>query len=904
MDPTTGTVTCGDSRGNDYTRDADIANGTVVTGVRTVVCSAPITVPLLAGDQVSVVHPAAAAKAISVNEFAGVGEIDRTASATGSNTTPSSGFTAATRQADELLIGAIGVETLPSEPFAEGGGYAALPAGSSGSTGNPTSHVTTRPEFRIAAAIGSYAATGTITPGRLWTATIVTYRARCGNGIVDPGEPCDRAAANSTCCSATCQFEVAATACRPATDACDAPETCTGASAACPVNALYPAGTVCRAVADLCDLPEACTGGSAACPVDAVRPAGAVCRAATDVCDAVETCAGTSAACPADAPEPAGTVCRGMADTCDVVEACSGASAACPTDASNPACTGPGPGITFIKNVGAGGDTTLGNWLSVPVPAAGVAAGHTLIVTVAMDAATGTVSCGDSQGNVYTQDADLTNGAGTAGVRTVVFSGPIVNALGSGDSVTVSFPTVAARALSVDEFAGLVLDGALDRTATASGTSTTPFSGFTPATTQSAELLLGAIGVDRETTHPFAAAGGYTALTLSSSGVVVGGPGGGVTLHPVFRVVSATGSYAAGGTIGSPSAWTAVLVTYRAPGVLGPTPSPSATGTATSAPTPSPTTTPTDTPTATPAPTATGTPTSVPTPSPTITPTDTPTAAPTPSATATPPPFVIDPFHCFTVKPSRGSAGFALRTGVHLVDDFENVLVAVRKPLALCAPADTNGDGIGDAATHLERYVFVKPKRSEPKHVRRLGLRVDNALGTILVDAVKPDSLMVPTAMDPVAPPPPPDPQQHQLDAYKCYTVRTTKDTPAFPKGVQITVAGDPFTAAPRRYLVRKPKRLCTPVEQDGQAPRNRDHLLCYQVKPTRGRCADGAPFNAGGGCSREGYCGGIRNVTSFCVEQAEFAVVPTVKAANQFGAEELDVVREDEICLPSSRLP
>jgi hypothetical protein len=264
---------------------------------------------------------------------------------------------------------------------------------------------------------------------------------------------------------------------------------------------------------------------------------------------------------------------------------------------------------------------------------------------------------------------------------------------------------------------------------------------------------------------------------------------------------------------------------------------------------------------------------------------------------------VIDSFHCFTVNTSRGTAKFVPQLGVHLVDDFEDIVADVRRPLTLCAPTDTYGNGIVDAATHLERYQ-IKPERGTSKHIRRVGLHIDNELGTIFLDTVKPDSLMVPTAMDPLAPPAPPDPQQHQLDHYKCYVVKTTRRTPSLPKGVQVSAAGDPFTTPARRYLVRKPKRLCTPVDQNGEGRRNPDHLLCYRVTPTTGRCADGAPVNAGGGCTNEGNCGGTHGATTLCVRQGTFAAVPAVQAANQFGAEELDVVGENEICLPSLRIP
>jgi hypothetical protein len=240
---------------------------------------------------------------------------------------------------------------------------------------------------------------------------------------------------------------------------------------------------------------------------------------------------------------------------------------------------------------------------------------------------------------------------------------------------------------------------------------------------------------------------------------------------------------------------------------------------------------------------------------------------------------------------------------VHLVDDFEDVVVDVPKPFSLCAPTDTDGSGIVDAATHLERYQ-VKPEKGAPMHIRRTGLGVANQLGTIFLDTVKPDSLMVPTAIDPAVSPPPPDPQQHQVDRYKCYAVKTTKGTPSFPKEVQVSTAGDPFTTLAKRYLVRKPTRLCTPVDTNGEGRRNPDHLLCYQVKLTSGRCMDGAPVNAGGGCTKEGDCGGTRGATNLCVRQDKFATVPAVRAANQFDAEELDVLKENEICLPSLRIP
>src|SRR5919198_6203076 len=107
--------------------------------------------------------------------------------------------------------------------------------------------------------------------------------------------------------------------------------------------------------------------------------------------------------------------------------------------------------IAFVKNVGTNGSTTTGTTLGVTVPVGGVQAGDTLIVTFAMDPQSGTVSVADSKGNAYTSNADVQrggNGSGN-GVRTVVLSAPVTKALTAGDLITVTHPSVAARAVSV-----------------------------------------------------------------------------------------------------------------------------------------------------------------------------------------------------------------------------------------------------------------------------------------------------------------------------------------------------------------------------------------------------------------------------------------------------------------------
>jgi len=62
----------------------------------------------------------------------------------------------------------------------------------------------------------------------------------------------------------------------------------------------FDAGTSCRPAAGVCDAEETCTGESLACPGDEKLGAAAVCNPALDECDGAERCDGVSNDCPAD----------------------------------------------------------------------------------------------------------------------------------------------------------------------------------------------------------------------------------------------------------------------------------------------------------------------------------------------------------------------------------------------------------------------------------------------------------------------------------------------------------------------------------------------------------------------------------------------------------------------------
>ena len=111
--------------------------------------------------------------------------------------------------------------------------------------------------------------------------------------------------------------------------------------------------------------------------------------------------------------------------------------------------------ITKVQDLGAQAQA-LGNAssLTLTVPNAGVAAGHSIVVEVAVDQAAGTAQVSDSAGNTYTQDADVISPVGR--VRTLVFSAHGVHALAAGQAITVSLPAGSlAEAVSAAEFTGI-----------------------------------------------------------------------------------------------------------------------------------------------------------------------------------------------------------------------------------------------------------------------------------------------------------------------------------------------------------------------------------------------------------------------------------------------------------------
>jgi hypothetical protein len=209
--------------------------------------------------------------------------------------------------------------------------------------------------------------------------------------------------------------------------------------------------------------------------------------------------------------------------------------------------------ITKVKDLGTNSLTSSGTTISVTVPAGGVAAGNSIIVTLAMGDSAGTVSCTDTAGNTYIADVDVRN---TNQVRTVIFAAHNVSALSSGNTITITHPSIANRNMYAGEFSGLATSSTLDQATSGTGNGYDMYSGSV-STTAPKELLIGAIGVVGPTGDTFTHAGGWTALTEAGTTTI--------TLNSQYQIVSSTGSYNAGGTNSSRTKFAAAIATYMAP---------------------------------------------------------------------------------------------------------------------------------------------------------------------------------------------------------------------------------------------------------------------------------------------------------------------------------------------------
>jgi hypothetical protein len=212
-------------------------------------------------------------------------------------------------------------------------------------------------------------------------------------------------------------------------------------------------------------------------------------------------------------------------------------------------------------------------------------------------------------------------------------------------------------------------------------------------------------------------------------------------------------------------------------------------------------------------------------------------------------------FQCYEVD----HATFSL-PGASLSNQFGSSTADVATPKRLCNPADLNGThpAVLNDPAHLVGYTLV---HTSPAFVPIRGLSVTNALGTFVVDVVRPARLFVPSAKSLSSPPPPLSPGSVP-NHFECYRAKGGRLASALKLTMQ-----DEFGTQGETIL--KFEQLCVPVSFNGSGiPNPALKLMCYRSKYT------GARFRGPGG---------------------------PAFVNNEFGAATLQASHGEELCLPSS---
>jgi hypothetical protein len=224
-----------------------------------------------------------------------------------------------------------------------------------------------------------------------------------------------------------------------------------------------------------------------------------------------------------------------------------------------------------------------------------------------------------------------------------------------------------------------------------------------------------------------------------------------------------------------------------------------------------------------------------------------------------------DDFLCYQIK----SPPFPPISPVSLVDQFETTNVTVSRMRNLCTPANKAGEGVLDPVTHLVTYA-IRSIPGTPRHVKK-NVTVVNQLGTLALTTMRPELLLVPANKGLSSQPPAPDNNLHNVDHYKCYKVKVTTGTTPFPRNITKTIS-DQFRGVAGTFAIKKPRKLCNPVDESGEGIKNSTaHLVCYSV-----RTVSGVPRHQR---------------------------VNDVRTASEFGNLTIGTIRDKELCIPSTKV-
>jgi hypothetical protein len=206
---------------------------------------------------------------------------------------------------------------------------------------------------------------------------------------------------------------------------------------------------------------------------------------------------------------------------------------------------------------------TTGTTLTLTV--SGAVANNTYLIAFAMDGATGTISCTDnaSTPNTYIVDSDIAAASPSAGnVRLALIRARIVTTT-SLTTITITHPSVAARAAVVQEFAGIRISGTpTDVGSATTGANSNASAGPTGTPTGAYRFAFAGFGVEQPSTSSFGAVAPFVAQ--DQNGTTGGGDASNISILSAYTIWPNTADVTASATNTNAAAvdWAAAVQTY------------------------------------------------------------------------------------------------------------------------------------------------------------------------------------------------------------------------------------------------------------------------------------------------------------------------------------------------------
>ncbi len=232
------------------------------------------------------------------------------------------------------------------------------------------------------------------------------------------------------------------------------------------------------------------------------------------------------------------------------------------------------PGIAFVKTVLTATNNTNNSIMTVTIPASTtIPVGDLVVIHFAMDGGggawvggTGTSGVLDSVGNSYTRGPVVVGpGADSnVSVKTVIWYSVLTTALANPNTITIDWTTnTTAEAVTISHFSGVdTFDVSATGTNVQTAGPTNPPLTAAMAATFANELLVGAVGVEGTSTEVVTS--GTNWISTPPTRIGIGSTTSGIVINPMYRIISATGNYTAGGTCSVNRDWSAAIAGFYA----------------------------------------------------------------------------------------------------------------------------------------------------------------------------------------------------------------------------------------------------------------------------------------------------------------------------------------------------